>query len=139
MDAVQFNDGELRQYEHEPDGSHKKVFVHFCPSCGTTMGPTFQRWPDVRVNPRECCGDPNAVELTLGRLGAGAKSKTPRARRGVPSAGAPYQLAAGAGLFRLRLRKPLALVAPRRDTTVRPPPRGSWITAEMPVAPSRLR
>lgn len=64
MDAVQFNEGELRQYEHRSDGSHKKVFVHFCPSCGTTMGLTFERWPDVRAISRGCYDDPNAVELT---------------------------------------------------------------------------
>jgi len=64
MDAVQFNEGELRQYAHHSDGSHKKVFVHFCPSCGTTMGLTFERWPDVRAISRGCYDDPNAVELT---------------------------------------------------------------------------
>jgi len=64
MDAVQFNDGELRQYAHRSDGSHKKVFVHFCPSCGTTIGLTFERWPEVRAISRGCYDDPNAVELT---------------------------------------------------------------------------
>ncbi len=64
MDAVRFNEGELRQYEHRSDGSHKKVLVHFCPSCGTTMGLTFERWPDVRAISRGCYDDPNAVELT---------------------------------------------------------------------------
>ncbi|WP_159277924.1 GFA family protein [Variovorax boronicumulans] len=64
MDAVQFNDGELRQYAHRSDGSHKQVFVHFCPSCGTTMGLTFERWPDVRAISRGCYDDPNTVELT---------------------------------------------------------------------------
>jgi len=64
MDAVQFNEGELRQYEHLSDGSKKKVFVHFCPSCGTTIGFTFERWPDVRAISRGCYDDPNAVEVT---------------------------------------------------------------------------
>ena len=64
MDAVQFNESELRQYAHRSDGSHKQVFVHFCPSCGTTMGLTFERWPDVRAISRGCYDDPNAVELT---------------------------------------------------------------------------
>jgi hypothetical protein len=64
MDAVQFNNGELRQYAHRSDGSHKNVFVHFCPSCGTTMGLTFERWPEVRAISRGCYDDPNAVELT---------------------------------------------------------------------------
>lgn len=64
MDAVQFNEGELRRYEHLSDGSKKKVFVHFCPSCGTTIGLTFERWPDVRAISRGCYDDPNAVEVT---------------------------------------------------------------------------
>ena len=64
MDAVQFNEGELRQYEHLSDGSKKKVFVHFCPSGGTTIGLTFERWADVRAISRGCYDDPNAVEVT---------------------------------------------------------------------------
>jgi hypothetical protein len=64
LDAVHFNDGELRQYEHLSDGSSKSVFVHFCPSCGTTIGLTFERWPDIRAISRGCYDDPNAVELT---------------------------------------------------------------------------
>ena len=64
MDGVQFNGGELRQYEHTSDSSKKKVFVHFCPSCGTTMGLTFERWPDVRAISRGCYDDPNAVDLS---------------------------------------------------------------------------
>jgi hypothetical protein len=64
LDAVQFNDGELRQYEHLSEGSKKKVFVHFCPSCGTTVGLTFERWSEVRAISRGCYDDPNAVEIT---------------------------------------------------------------------------
>jgi hypothetical protein len=64
LDAVQFNEGELRQYEHRSDGSGKKVFIHFCPSCGTTIGLTFERWPDLRAISRGCYDDPNGVELT---------------------------------------------------------------------------
>ncbi len=45
MEAVQFNSGELRCYEHVSAGSAKKVYVHFCPACGTTVGLTFERWP----------------------------------------------------------------------------------------------
>jgi hypothetical protein len=52
MDAVQL------------DGSHKKVFVHFCPNCGTTVSLTFERWPDVRGISRGCYDDPNAVTVT---------------------------------------------------------------------------
>jgi hypothetical protein len=64
MEAVRFNEGELRQYEHRSENSKKKVFIHFCPSCGTTLGLTFERWPDVRAISRGCYDNPNAVEIT---------------------------------------------------------------------------
>jgi hypothetical protein len=63
-DAVRFNDGEIRQYEHVSDVSKKKVFVHFCPTCGTTIGLTFERWPDLRAISRGCYDDPDAAEIT---------------------------------------------------------------------------
>jgi hypothetical protein len=63
-EAVQFNEGELRQYAHVSDGSKKNVYVHFCPSCGTTVGLTFERWPEVRAISRGCYDDPNAVEVS---------------------------------------------------------------------------
>ena len=61
--AVAFNEGELAQFEHTSDGSGKKVYVHFCPTCGTTVGLTFERWPDLRAISRGCYDDPNAVEI----------------------------------------------------------------------------
>lgn len=63
-EAVRFNEGELRAYEHRSDGSQKKVFVHFCPTCGTTIGLTFERWPDMQALSRGCFDDPNAVRIT---------------------------------------------------------------------------
>lgn len=64
MDAVTFNGGKLSRYEHVSDGSGKKVFVHFCPTCGTTVSLTFERWPDVRGIARGCYDDPNAVTVS---------------------------------------------------------------------------
>jgi hypothetical protein len=64
IDAVEFNDGELSQYQHRSDGSGKQVNVHFCPRCGTTVGLSFERWPDLRAISRGCYDDPNAVEIT---------------------------------------------------------------------------
>ena len=64
IDAVQFNNGELKSYEHISDGSNKRVFVHFCPSCETTVSLTFERWPDIRGISRGCCDDPNAVTVS---------------------------------------------------------------------------
>jgi hypothetical protein len=64
MDAVQFNGGTLQRYEHVSDGSRQKVFVHFCPTCGTTVSLTFERWPEVRGIARGCYDDPNTVEVS---------------------------------------------------------------------------
>ena len=63
-DAVTFNEGPLKQFEHTSDGSGKKVYVHFCPTCGTTVGLTFERWPTIRALSRGCYDDPNAVEIS---------------------------------------------------------------------------
>ena len=63
-EAVHFNDGRREQYEHRSDTSGKKVFVHFCPSCGSTLGLTFDRWPELQGITRGCLDDPNAVEVT---------------------------------------------------------------------------
>ena len=64
MNAVQFNGGQMKSYEHLSDGSNKKVFVHFCPTCGTTVSLTFERWPDIRGIARGCYDDPNAVTVS---------------------------------------------------------------------------
>ena len=64
IDAVQFNDAPMGTYAHVSDHSHKRVYVHFCPHCGTTVSLTFERWPDTRAIARGCYDDPNAVPLT---------------------------------------------------------------------------
>ena len=63
LDAVEFNGGDLHRYEHKSDGSGENVFVHFCPACGTTVGLTFGRWPDLRAISRGCYDNPNAVNM----------------------------------------------------------------------------
>ena len=62
--AVVLNAGALSRYEHISDGSKKKVFVHFCPNCGTTVSLTFERWPEIRGISRGCYDNPNAVEVS---------------------------------------------------------------------------
>lgn len=64
MNAVHFNGGQMKSYEHISDGSNKKVFVHFCANCGTTVSLTFERWPDIRGIARGCYDDPNAVAVS---------------------------------------------------------------------------
>jgi hypothetical protein len=64
MSAVQFNNGKMRTYEHVSDASNKKVFVHFCENCGTTVSLSFERWPDVRGIARGCYDNPDAVTVS---------------------------------------------------------------------------
>lgn len=64
IEAVKFNAGKLCKYEHTSDGSGKKVYIEFCPTCGTTIGLTFERWPDMRAVSRGCYDNPNTVEIT---------------------------------------------------------------------------
>ena len=64
VDSVEFNAGELSKYEHVSDNSQKKVVVEFCPTCGTTIGLTFERWPTMRAISRGCYDNPNAVDIS---------------------------------------------------------------------------
>lgn len=75
-EAVVFNAGPLSTYEHLSDTSHKKIYVHFCPTCGTTVSLTFERWPDMRGIARGCYDDPNAVSVTSHIWTQSAQSNT---------------------------------------------------------------
>ncbi|MDO9505463.1 MAG: GFA family protein [Hydrogenophaga sp.] len=63
MEAVAFNDCEVRKFEHTSDSSGKKICVEFCATCGTTVGLTFERWPSLRAVSRGCFDNPNEVEV----------------------------------------------------------------------------
>ena len=64
MDAVQFKDAKTNSYAHLSDSSNKRVWVHFCSNCGTTVSLTFERWPDVRGIARGCYDNPDAVAVS---------------------------------------------------------------------------
>ncbi len=64
IEAVEFTAGKARTYAHTSDESGRRVDVEFCPDCGTSIGLTFERWPDVRAISRGCYDDPDAVEIT---------------------------------------------------------------------------
>lgn len=64
FDAVELNDGKIQIYEHKSDESGKTVYVHFCPTCGTSLGLTFDRWPHLRAVSRGCFDEPNEVAVT---------------------------------------------------------------------------
>jgi hypothetical protein len=74
IEAVEFTAGNLRQYEHVSDVSGKKVYVEFCADCGTTVGLTFERWPELRALSRGCYDNPNAVEITANIWARSAQS-----------------------------------------------------------------
>lgn len=63
LDAVTFEGGKIATYEHLSDTSGKKVFAHFCARCGTTLGLTFERWPDIRAVSRSCFDVPSEVPI----------------------------------------------------------------------------
>jgi hypothetical protein len=64
IEAVEFNAGEVRKYEHTSDESGRKVYVEFCPTCGTTIGLAFEGWPNLRAVSRGCYDHPDAVDIT---------------------------------------------------------------------------
>jgi hypothetical protein len=61
--AVQFSGEPLAQYSHRSEGSSKRVHVHFCPKCGTTVTLTFERWPEYRAISRGSFDEPNSVSI----------------------------------------------------------------------------
>ncbi len=63
IDAVQFEGGAMSQYDHTSDSSGKRVHVHFCPSCGTTVSLSFERWPDFRALSRGTFDEPDWVSI----------------------------------------------------------------------------
>ena len=61
IDAVAFSGAPMATYDHLSEGSGKVVRVQFCPACGTTLGLTFERWPEFRAISRGTFDDPNWV------------------------------------------------------------------------------
>ena len=62
IDAVEFS-GTLNVYEYCSETSRKKVQVHFCAKCGTTVTLTFERWAQFRGISRGTFDDPNWVDV----------------------------------------------------------------------------
>jgi hypothetical protein len=63
VDAVEFSGARMRVYSHRSDGSGKEVHLHFCPTCGTTVSLTFERFPEIRAISRGSFDDPNWVSM----------------------------------------------------------------------------
>lgn len=63
IDAVTFEGGGTSTFEHVSDTSGKKVYAHFCSRCGTTLGLTFERWPEIRAVSRSCFDTPDDLPI----------------------------------------------------------------------------
>jgi hypothetical protein len=63
VEAVAFSGVPMTTYEHVSKGSGKMVRVEFCSTCGTTLGLTFERWPEFRAISRGTFDDPNWVTI----------------------------------------------------------------------------
>ena len=56
--------GDARIYEHISQGSGKRVYIHFCATCGTKLYLTFERFADVVGVFGGTFDDPNWFERT---------------------------------------------------------------------------
>lgn len=81
MAAVNFESGEVQTYAHRSDVSGKQVWVAFCPRCGTTLGLTFERWPQLRAMSRGCFDTPTdlAIDAHIWTRSAAAGTALPAA------------------------------------------------------------
>lgn len=61
--AVEVESGGVSTFDHTSDTSGLKVHVHFCARCSTTLGLTFERWPQIRALSRSCFDDPNGIAI----------------------------------------------------------------------------
>ena len=50
-------------YEHVSEGSGKRIFIHFCPNCGTKLYLSFQRFPGLIGVYGGTFDDPNWFEI----------------------------------------------------------------------------
>lgn len=50
---------EPAHYSYVSRGSGKKIYVHFCRDCGTTLHLTFERFTDTTIVPNGTFDDPN--------------------------------------------------------------------------------
>tara|TARA_R110002072_G_scaffold157306_1_gene307956 strand:- start:593 stop:1078 length:486 start_codon:yes stop_codon:yes gene_type:complete len=60
----QVTKGSPKRYVHVSEGSGKKIFIHFCDTCGTKLFLTFQRFENFVGVYGGTFDDPNWFELT---------------------------------------------------------------------------
>jgi hypothetical protein len=60
---VEIAGGPLSVYEHRSDESGRWIRLEFCPRCGTTVGCTFERGPDLRAILGGTFDDPARIKV----------------------------------------------------------------------------
>ena len=61
--AVQITSGILQPYEYRSDESQRWIKTEFCPTCGTTVTWTAERFPGARAIAGGTLDDPNWLKL----------------------------------------------------------------------------
>ena len=56
--------GELGTYEHRSDESGRWIRMEFCPRCGTSIGATFERSPELRSQLAGTFDDPSWIDIS---------------------------------------------------------------------------
>jgi hypothetical protein len=62
-DDLRLTQGTPTVYQHRSEGSGKAVFLHFCPTCGTKLYLTFERFADSCGVYAGTFDDPNWFEI----------------------------------------------------------------------------
>ena len=65
---VAFSGKEPRTYDHQSDGSNKRVTLHFCGTCGTTVFLDLERFPDILGLCGGTFDDPNWFDRSLRKV-----------------------------------------------------------------------
>ena len=63
LSAFEMTSGTLAVYQHQSEGSGKLVDVHFCPTCGTKLFLTFERFPGAVGLYAGTFDDPSWIEV----------------------------------------------------------------------------
>jgi hypothetical protein len=56
--------GEIGTYEHRSDESGRWIKMEFCPRCGTSVGATFERTPELRSQLAGTFDDPGWLDIS---------------------------------------------------------------------------
>ena len=62
---VSINDAELKTYIYTSPEHGRSLNIHFCPSCGTTVTVTTDRFPEAQVMMLGTLDDPSSIKVEM--------------------------------------------------------------------------